>query len=143
MDSIPSSGTMVKVKLRRSAGSGKVVFIVDGKSSSVRSVFPGQYKRLLGPHIVIIKYAYLSALGSVLHWSLVASWLPRPHSSSYSISSFYGSLVYTAEGTTKFSTCLDHVVLSPWVKWSVVAMEKSCVLELSELPVPPRGITVY
>lgn len=33
----PSSGVMVKVKLRRSAGSGKFVFIVDGRSSSVKS----------------------------------------------------------------------------------------------------------
>lgn len=34
----PSSGVIVRVKLRRSAGSGKVVFIVDGRSSSVRSM---------------------------------------------------------------------------------------------------------
>lgn len=33
----PSSGVMVSVKLRRSAGSGKVVTIVDGRSSSVKS----------------------------------------------------------------------------------------------------------
>jgi hypothetical protein len=34
---IPSSGVMVKVKLRRSAGSAKCVFRVDGKSNSVKS----------------------------------------------------------------------------------------------------------
>ena len=34
---LPSSGVMVKVKLRRSVGSGKFVFIVDGRSSSVKS----------------------------------------------------------------------------------------------------------
>lgn len=34
---LPSSGLMVKVKLRRSAGSGKCVDIVDGSSSSVMS----------------------------------------------------------------------------------------------------------
>ena len=34
---IPSSGVMVSVKLRRSAGSGKWVFMVDGRSSSVKS----------------------------------------------------------------------------------------------------------
>lgn len=34
---IPSSGVMVSVKLRRSAGSGKLVFMVDGRSSSVKS----------------------------------------------------------------------------------------------------------
>lgn len=34
---IPSSGVIVKLKLRRSAGSGKWVFIVDGRSSSVKS----------------------------------------------------------------------------------------------------------
>jgi hypothetical protein len=33
----PSSGVMVKVKFRRSAASGKFVFIVDGRSSSVKS----------------------------------------------------------------------------------------------------------
>lgn len=36
----PSSGVMVSVKLSRSAGSGKFVCIVAGKSSSVRSVPP-------------------------------------------------------------------------------------------------------
>jgi hypothetical protein len=36
----PSSGVIVSVKLRRSAGSGKLVFIVDGKSSSVKSMLP-------------------------------------------------------------------------------------------------------
>lgn len=35
--SMPSSGVMVSVKLRRSAGSGKLVTIVEGRSSSVRS----------------------------------------------------------------------------------------------------------
>jgi hypothetical protein len=35
--SMPSSGVMVRVKLRRSAGSGKLVTIVEGRSSSVRS----------------------------------------------------------------------------------------------------------
>lgn len=35
---IPSSGVMVRVKLRRSLGSGKLVFMVSGSSSSVRSV---------------------------------------------------------------------------------------------------------
>jgi len=34
---IPSSGVMVSVKLRRSAGSGKWVCMVDGRSSSVKS----------------------------------------------------------------------------------------------------------
>lgn len=34
---IPSSGVIVSVKLRRSAGSGKFVFIVGGRSSSVKS----------------------------------------------------------------------------------------------------------
>ena len=34
---IPSSGVMVSVKLRRSEGSGKLVFMVDGRSSSVKS----------------------------------------------------------------------------------------------------------
>jgi len=34
---IPSSGVMVKLKLRRLAGSGKWVFIVGGRSSSVKS----------------------------------------------------------------------------------------------------------
>jgi hypothetical protein len=34
---IPSSGVIVRVKLRRSAGSGKFVFMVEGRSSSVRS----------------------------------------------------------------------------------------------------------
>jgi hypothetical protein len=34
----PSSGVMVRVKLRRSVGSGKFVFIVDGRSSSVKSI---------------------------------------------------------------------------------------------------------
>jgi hypothetical protein len=34
---VPSSGEMVRVKLRRSAGSGKWVIIVEGRSSSVRS----------------------------------------------------------------------------------------------------------
>ena len=33
----PSSGVIVSVKLRRSAGSGKLVFMVDGRSSSVKS----------------------------------------------------------------------------------------------------------
>lgn len=33
----PSSGFMVSVKLRRSAGSGKFVVIVEGRSSSVKS----------------------------------------------------------------------------------------------------------
>lgn len=35
---LPSSGVMVRVKLRRSEGSEKCVFIVAGRSSSVRSV---------------------------------------------------------------------------------------------------------
>ena len=35
---IPSSGVIVRVKLRRSLGLGKLVFIVSGSSSSVRSV---------------------------------------------------------------------------------------------------------
>ena len=34
---IPSSGVMVRVKFRRSLGSGKCVTIVEGRSSSVRS----------------------------------------------------------------------------------------------------------
>ena len=34
----PSSGVIVSVKLSRSAGSGKSVFIVEGRSSSVKSV---------------------------------------------------------------------------------------------------------
>jgi hypothetical protein len=34
---IPSSGVMVRVKFRRSAGSGKWVTIVEGRSSSVKS----------------------------------------------------------------------------------------------------------
>lgn len=33
----PSSGVIVKLKLSRSAGSGKCVFIVEGRSSSVKS----------------------------------------------------------------------------------------------------------
>jgi hypothetical protein len=33
----PSSGVMVRVKFRRSEGSGKLVFMVGGRSSSVRS----------------------------------------------------------------------------------------------------------
>ena len=36
-DNIPSSGEMVKVKLRRSLGSGKSIVIVEGRSSSVMS----------------------------------------------------------------------------------------------------------
>ena len=43
--SIPSSGVIVSVKLRRSAGSGKCVFIVGGRSSSVRSGTSARYKR--------------------------------------------------------------------------------------------------
>lgn len=43
--SIPSSGVIVSVKLRRSAGSGKCVFIVGGRSSSVRSGTLARYKR--------------------------------------------------------------------------------------------------
>jgi hypothetical protein len=35
---VPSSGVIVSVKLSRSAGSAKWVFIVDGKSSSVKSM---------------------------------------------------------------------------------------------------------
>lgn len=35
----PSSGVMVSVKLSRSAGSGKCVFIVEESSNSVRSVW--------------------------------------------------------------------------------------------------------
>jgi hypothetical protein len=35
--SVPSSGVMVRVKLRRSAGSGKWVTMVEGRSSSVKS----------------------------------------------------------------------------------------------------------
>ena len=35
---VPSSGEIVSVKLSRSAGSAKWVFIVDGKSSSVKSM---------------------------------------------------------------------------------------------------------
>jgi hypothetical protein len=34
---MPSSGVMVRVKLRRSAGLGKLVTIVEGRSSSVKS----------------------------------------------------------------------------------------------------------
>jgi hypothetical protein len=34
---MPSSGVIVRVKLRRSAGSGKWVAIVEGRSSSVKS----------------------------------------------------------------------------------------------------------
>ena len=34
---IRASGVMVRVKFRRSAGSGKTVFMVDGRSSSVKS----------------------------------------------------------------------------------------------------------
>lgn len=34
---MPSSGVMVRVKFRRSAGSGKLVIIVEGRSSSVKS----------------------------------------------------------------------------------------------------------
>jgi len=40
-DNIPSSGEMVKVKLRRSFGSGKSIVIVDGRSSSVMSASSG------------------------------------------------------------------------------------------------------
>lgn len=34
---VPSSGVMVRVKLRRSVGFGKLVTIVEGRSSSVKS----------------------------------------------------------------------------------------------------------
>ena len=37
MANVPSSGEIVRVKLRRSAGSANCVFIVAGRSSSVRS----------------------------------------------------------------------------------------------------------
>jgi hypothetical protein len=42
-DDIPSSGEMVKVKLRRSFGSGKSIVIVDGRSSSVMSASSGVF----------------------------------------------------------------------------------------------------
>lgn len=38
-DNIPSSGVMVRVKLRASEGSGNVVFIVLGSSNSVKSEY--------------------------------------------------------------------------------------------------------
>ena len=37
MTKIPSSGSMVRVKLRRSSGFGKTIFIVFGRESSVMS----------------------------------------------------------------------------------------------------------
>lgn len=39
---MPSSGVMVSLKLRTSLGSGKTVFIVEGRSSSVRSDIDNQ-----------------------------------------------------------------------------------------------------
>ena len=41
-DRLPSSGVMVSSKLSKSSGFGKLVFIVDGRSSSVRSVRVGR-----------------------------------------------------------------------------------------------------
>lgn len=42
---MPSSGSMVSVKLRMSSGLGKCVFIVVPRESSSRSEYPGQYAR--------------------------------------------------------------------------------------------------
>ena len=41
-EDVPSSGVMVSSKLSRSSGLGKFVFIVEGRSSSVKSVSRGE-----------------------------------------------------------------------------------------------------
>lgn len=58
--SIPSSGVMVSVKLRRSAGSGKLVTMVEGRSSSVRSYSKIDQQNRRSPKGGY--YAHLSAL---------------------------------------------------------------------------------
>jgi hypothetical protein len=58
--SMPSSGVMVSVKLRRLAGSGKLVTIVEGRSSSVRSHSETDQQRRKPPKDGY--YAHLSAL---------------------------------------------------------------------------------
>ena len=58
--SMPSSGVMVRVKLRRSAGSGKLVTIVEGRSSSVKSYSEIDQQRRKLPKDGY--YAHLSAL---------------------------------------------------------------------------------
>ena len=58
--SMPSSGATVSVKLRRSAGSGKLVTIVEGRSSSVRSYSEIDQQRRKPPKDGY--YAHLSAL---------------------------------------------------------------------------------
>lgn len=87
---------MVKVKFRRSDGSGKCVFIVDDNSSSVRSV-EVVLNRSLRQMYHIEEFCgnatqHLSAHGSEQHLSWVSSSLPRPHSSSYSISRRFAAL---------------------------------------------------
>jgi hypothetical protein len=74
----------VRVKLRRSAGSGKLVTIVDGRSSSVRS--NGATHQSKSQAVTDESVAYLSVPGSVRRLSWASSLLPPPHSSSCSIS---------------------------------------------------------
>ena len=84
--SIPSSGVIVRVKFRRSAGSGKWVTIVEGRSSSVKSCV----QREVGTSQYSIGEfdAYLFVLESVQHSSWAFSSTPPPRSSSCSISYF-------------------------------------------------------
>jgi hypothetical protein len=90
---IPSSGVMVRVKLRRSLGSGKWVFMFDGKSSSVKSSKHPPRDAIYRQHFQALTSVCrsrdatnLSAHESGLRSSLASSWLRRPRSSSCSIS---------------------------------------------------------
>jgi hypothetical protein len=72
--SMPSSGVMVSVKLRRSAGSGKLVTIVEGRSSSVRSYSEDQQRRKPPKE-------KMDAMHTFLHSDLGGAglWLPLRH----------------------------------------------------------------
>ena len=74
----------MRVKLRRSAGSGKLVTIVEGRSSSVKSY--GGTPQSKSQASADENKAYLSVPGSVRRLSWASSLRPPPRSSSCSIS---------------------------------------------------------